>query len=538
MHFLLTQYTIAGIVVVGLWLVVRNRSFKLGLVLIATLGLMSWLLTLAPLERPYGLQPGTAISFETALAASGAARGDVLESWVVGLRNPRPAWSLAFYMLSFGNPSRARMILELIAPLTLIFLPIAVFWLLRGSARERTWLALTGAFSAVLASSVPLDAFQPFSMSFHSSFFFSPHRPLSLLLVILSIALAWQSGVRQAVFSGLLLGIVGWLEPILFIWAVLVLLLSSLLLLTQSRNHHQEVPWLNVTIGIVCAIPQMRYWFGEYLLVRYPSSEEINAYRILFKNIFAVTTDMEWIFVLALLALPLLWKRGGKRDHGILTMVIASYLVWIMASVLFHVHSFPEPDVIFYLVRFNVALAAGIGGFELSQRILVHLKYSGCVESRAFALVLFFLIPYSGPFLWRPLQMDPLYYESQQDWDTSVQRLEHWVLEHTAPDAIILTGDDTGEWIAALTGRRVWTAERTLSRNESRVRRRELNRLFTSSNPSKMQDAFEATGASLLIFDRSLRKVYWQFDVDKLDTSGLFQKLHQIGDRYAIYGLR
>ena len=300
MYFLVFRYAVAGAVLVGLWVVLRDRSVKLGLALVATLGLMSWLFTWTPLKRPYGLQPGTTISFETALAASGAASGSVFESWVAGLHNPRPAWSLAFYVLSFGDPTRARMLLDLVAPVTLILLPIAVFWLLCGSDDKRTWLALTGAFSAVLASSVPLDAFQPFSMSFHHSFFASPQRPLALLVAISSLALAWQSRTRGAVVSGLLLGIVGWLEPLLFMWAVLVLVLGELLALTQRRDRGPGAPWLSVGIGVVVGAPQLAYLFGERLLTRYPSGEEVNAYRVVFKNLFAATTDMEWIFVLAL----------------------------------------------------------------------------------------------------------------------------------------------------------------------------------------------------------------------------------------------
>ena len=219
-------------------------------------------------------------------------------------------------------------------------------------------------------------------------------------------------------------------------------------------------------------------------------------------------------------------------------MVVASYAVWLMATVVFHLRSFPEPDAVFHLVRFNVALAAGVGGFEIGRQVLSHLKKSEGSDAPAFAIVLVFLLPDSAPFLWRPLQMDPLYYESLQERDPSVERLKRWVLEHTTPDAIVLTGDDTGEWVAALTGRRVWTAERVLSRSESRQRRRKLRRLFTSGEPAEMRAAFETTGASLLVFDHSLREIYWQFDLDELETSGLFDKLHQIGDRYAIYRLR
>ena len=46
------------------------------------------------------------------------------------------------------------------------------------------------------------------------------------------------------------------------------------------------------------------------------------------------------------------------------------------------------------------------------------------------------------------------------------------------------------------------------------------------------------TEADILVLDPSLREVYWEFDETLLETSGLFKKAHQIGDRYAIYRVR
>ena len=81
---------IAGAALVGAWATLRFRSVKLGLALVITLGLLSWLLAWLPLEQPYGLKPGTETSFDFAIMSAGAARGEVLEGWVLGRRNPPP----------------------------------------------------------------------------------------------------------------------------------------------------------------------------------------------------------------------------------------------------------------------------------------------------------------------------------------------------------------------------------------------------------------------------------------------------------------
>ena len=179
MKFLLLRYVIAGAALVGAWATLRFRSVKLGPVLVITLGLLSWLLAWLPLEQPYGLKPGTETSFDFAIMSAGAARGEVLEGWVLGRRNPRPAWSLLWYALSPGDPVAARGLVVLLAPLMLIALPCVVYWLVRGAGGQDRFVALTSAFTAVLASSVSLDTFRPFSLFYQEVFFATPRFALA-----------------------------------------------------------------------------------------------------------------------------------------------------------------------------------------------------------------------------------------------------------------------------------------------------------------------------------------------------------------------
>ena len=170
------------VAVVGLWATLRLQSQKLGVCTLALLGALTWLFTWLPLERPYGLQVGSPSSFELALVTGGSVTDTPFEGWVEGWRNPRPAWSLLWSFLSPGRPDQARRMYELVPLLTLVLLPVAVYMLFRSRTRDGTWEALTCAFAAVFASSVPLDAFQPFGMFCRSFFRFpppcrrSPHR--------------------------------------------------------------------------------------------------------------------------------------------------------------------------------------------------------------------------------------------------------------------------------------------------------------------------------------------------------------------------
>ena len=548
MKFLLLRYVIAGAALVGAWATLRFRSVKLGLALVITLGLLSWLLAWLPLEQPYGLKPGTETSFDFAIMSAGAARGEVLEGWVLGRRNPRPAWSLLWYALSPGDPVAARGLVVLLAPLMLIALPCVVYWLVRGAGGQDRFVALTSAFTAVLASSVSLDTFRPFSLFYQEVFFATPRFALALVLSLAALGLAWRPRARWPIVSGVLLGVLGFLDTTIFVWAMLTLLFGEVLIVASGKAFRWSGTWLAILLGGALASPQIALLLRRELLVRIPSREEVDAFRTVFRDIFVVSSDMGPIFGLALFASYLLWKRGGKADTRIVSMVVASYGVWLVAAVLFHFRPFSEAKAVIHLVRFNVALAAGVGALVLSRRFASRLKESGwldrppwrtlSVEPLAFVLVLLFLFPATAPFLWRPLMIDPLYYPSLYEWDASVRRLERWMLDNTTADEVVLTGDDTGEWVASLTGRRVLKAERVLPRSVERERRRLLRRFFLSGNAETMRAVLEETEADILVLDPSLREVYWEFDETLLETSGLFKKAHQIGDRYAIYRVR
>ena len=286
------------------------------------------------------------------------------------------------------------------------------------------------------------------------------------------------------------------------------------------------------------ASPQIALLLRRELLVRIPSREEVDAFRTVFRDLFVVSSDMGPIFVLALFASYLLWKRGGKADTRIVSMVVASYGVWLVAAVLFHFRPFSEAKAVIHLVRFNVALAAGVGALVLSRRFASRLKESGwldrppwrtlSVEATRLRLGAPFPFPATAPFLWRPLMIDPLYYPSLYEWDASVRRLERWMLDNTTADEVVLTGDDTGEWVASLTGRRVLKAERVLPRSVERERRRLLRRFFLSGNAETMRRGWRRPRPTSSSWTVRFGKSTWEFDETLLETSGLFKRLTRL----------
>lgn len=551
-HFLVFRYLMVLVAAVGLWATLRLQSQKLAVCTLALLGALTWLFTWLPLERPYGLQVGSPSSFELALVTGGSVTDTPFEGWVEGWRNPRPAWSLLWSVLSPGRPDQARRMYELVPLLTLVLLPVAVYMLFRSRPRDGTWEALTCAFAAVFASSVPLDAFQPFGM-FCRSFFVSPYLAVGLLIVLGVLGLAWNGRGWRKFVAGVLLGIVGWLDLGLFAWGAISLLAVDVLNTVQVDKPLSGGSWRTVLLAGLLAMPQLLALHRSEVLFRGPSPEVFESLQIARWNVFAASSDMEWIFVFAVLSVPILWKRREPSDRGILSLLIASYALWVFAAATGFWRPLLEPGEVFHLLRFSVALAAGVGGFHVARWLIERLGSSG--EGKhldrirgwlkngtwgpaAFVVTVVFLLPTSALFLWHPLRMDALYYPSLRPINTSAERLERWVLANTSGHETILTGNDTGEWIAALTGRRVLTAVRVLPRDERRALNRKIRALLLSGDPVKMRRAWVALGATVLVLDPSLSEIYWQLDRTLLESSGLFRKVHQVGDVYVIYRAR
>src|SRR3972149_11078889 len=241
-HFLVFRYLIALVAALGLWAALRLQSERLVLSALALLGVLTWLFTWLPLERPYGLQAGSPSSFELAVVTVGSATGTPLESWVVGGRSPRPAWSLVWYALTPGRPDQARRMHGFVPAVTLVLLPLVVFILFRSRRRDGSWEALTCAFAAVFASSVPLDAFRPFGM-FHRSFFVAPAGVVGLLVVLAALGLAWNGRRWHQVAAGVLLGIVAWLDLGLFVWGVMGFLAGDILKALQADRPLSGGAW-------------------------------------------------------------------------------------------------------------------------------------------------------------------------------------------------------------------------------------------------------------------------------------------------------
>ena len=541
--FLLFRYGVVAVALIGIGWTLRSRSAWPGVAMVTALGVATWIFTVAPLEQPYALQPGTDVSFDHGLVSASAARGEVLASWVVDRASPRPLWGLLWHGVAPGDPVRARTLLTLFPVVLFVILPVAVYRFARRMGLD-VWVAVSTTFAAVLAASLQVDADSPFSLFHRGVFFATPSRGLALALALVSLELAWS---RRSLASAIALGALVWLDAAVSVWVMISVIVGEVLTRARCREGSGGGTYVVLALGAAAWVGRWFLYADGEALSRVPTAAEVIAIKTAFLDIGFVTLDMRLVFVFAAVGTFVMWRQAGASELRIVSMLTAAYVMWAAGAVAFRVHPFPDTDALFHLVRFNAAFVAGVGAFELC-RTLVECgldsskregirRWAARLGSRplAFAVVVVVLLPESAPFVWRPAMFDPLYYPSTYEWDESVRRLERWMLEQSDADTVVLTGDETGEWIAALTGRRVVSGVRVLGRDEARQHRRRLRQLFLSSEPSEMHSAFDALGADILVLDPELREVYWELDERLLESSGLVRRAHQIGDRYTIY---
>lgn len=549
-HFLLLRWLTILICGAGLWMVVRRSSARAGLILLSILGLLSWVLTSPPLARPYGLQPGSPSALERGTVSIASSRGAVEPSWLAGRENPRPVAGVLWYGIAPGNGTRARALYDALPLVLLVGLPWLVFWSFTGTG-DLTWRALCVAFTAVFAATMPLDAFRPFNV-FHRSFFVVPHRVLALGVAVVLLGLMSRGGRWRSATTGVLLGALGWLDLSVFAWTVFGLLAGDLLAVSLGGADRGRWGWPVASMGVLLAAPQIVSLLKGELLVRGLVREDVESYRLAFRDVFSVTTDMEWLFFFALLGVVFLWKRNDRAGRRLIGMFAGAYLLAGLSAWGFARGWAVEPDATFHVLRFAVAVLGGVGAYVAAQWAMERLRFPERLGAWAsgwetwksgprrepilFCAVFLFLLPSSSVLFWHPLRVDPFYYPSwQYPLDPAVTRLQKWVLEETEPDEVIVSGADSSEWVAALTGRQVLNGVRLLPREDRRALRRRLNALFLSKDPQAMREAVGALGAGVLVLDPSLREEYWQLDPAWLEQSRVFRKVHQIGDRYAIY---
>ncbi len=546
----LFHYAVVVLVVLGAGAAYRFRSPSALVITTVMLGVGTSLFTLAPISRPYDLvaenprSPSSAKDsvalLELAEISSGAASGRPSSSFVSGLGNPRPLWSVLSRIVSAGRPERAIRLNRLLAVVLPGALALVVFTSLRSVDKENAWHWAAASFIAVLASSPPLDAFRLFGPLFESFFLEAPHRGACLLLGAMVWSASWsRPRVMTLAAAVLCLVAIAWIDFWIFAWLALGLAVFQLVKGRLPGRRSAGI-WILLSLSALVATSRLALLPIGGPTARMPSSSEVIAFRMSFLDPLTVSADLQWVFVVAAASAVWVWRDTGAVARGLVSVVLGSYGLFVAAAIVYQTHPLAEPSVFFHLVRFSVGLLAGAGGVVLVARALERVPWtqSRSTSDRhamAACLVVALFLPVSFPFYWTPIKMDPLYYECLRPVEPDTVALGKWMSSNTNANAAVLATTETSEYLSALSGQSIVYGARLLPREEAARRRRSIRSLLRAETDGEMRAALDDLGVTAIVWEPEFQWEYGQAPLARWEASRIFTVSRPAGEDFVVF---
>jgi hypothetical protein len=195
-----------------------------------------------------------------------------------------------------------------------------------------------------------------------------------------------------------------------------------------------------------------------------------------------------------------------------------SLIVFTVAASSANAASVLDPRATDAAVRFFLSLCASFGLYRIFERVTERLP--SVLESadwapswllrlphlrRGLVLSLFVVVslPWSFPYWWEPVRMDPVYVASVPGVSRQHLAVAEAVRENTPPDAHFVAGPSYAPWIAALTGRSVLLDEgAAVPVPDTVARRRAARDLLTSRDDDRVRQVAQEWGITHVVWGR------------------------------------
>jgi hypothetical protein len=161
------------------------------------------------------------------------------------------------------------------------------------------------------------------------------------------------------------------------------------------------------------------------------------------------------LVVMAAWGMAVARRRGDRLGRVLSAQVMGAWLVWAGYHLLSALQLARERDEAFFWARFLTAIGAGVGAWDLAGRMLRALGHlSPTPATRAAALSLLAL-PWSFPYWWDPVTMDPYFDGCRRAVRPSLLALGEYLRHRTEPDSVVAGDRELARWVSALGARRV-----------------------------------------------------------------------------------
>jgi len=519
-----------------LWLAVLVRTRRAGWLLAGVIAAnaFAWLETNYPLQRVYAFGPSRDRVGNVALAQVVAAGSPVLETWQVGQVHFEPFWGLVVAAASGWNVER---VLQLYPWFSLIMMAAFALSLYFGLARdasdeEQVWERVFVAGFATLLCSMPFDFTRPYRVPWALTFLLKPNHALGLVLLpLILLAFARIRTWRGRLATGLFLHVLGWAFVLHMVYVVAGLATFALLSLRRGREDvRRDAIDVAVVVGVNVLVVSP---YLVMLVMGYPFLDRspVMTIELASAHLLEVTFRHGFVFWLGLWGLVVLLRRGDRLSRLWAGQLLGGFGLWVGYYVLSALQEARERDEIYYWNAFLLAIAAGVGCWDLGRRAVTWLApWAKAPAVRAAALGAM-LVPFSLPYWWNPATMDAYFTPSIPPLPGYLRVAADFLRRETDPRDVIAGDPDFARYGAALAGRRALLSEGLHRPPEYERRWRLQTMLVGGEDPDAVLAEASRYGVRYLVVTPSLLSRYFPgTDVARIGTARHLRSVFFSGD--------
>jgi hypothetical protein len=507
----------------GLFRLWRRPRAGRAVALVVALNVLAWAAYVLPLERVYGMQERLDRAFVVGMTAATTLGHSPFDHTQVGYPNLEPLWSALPALMALARPENAALVWFWMSPLSIAGLALCLYRGLRaGHDPDDEWERALVVFCVLGLAAFSLSQRSPLLNFWVGNFLLKPNHALGfgVLAVVLGLHARGVAGWRL----GLVLGLLAWVFFPHWAYACAGLAVAALLRRSGARGAASLA--VAFVISAVIAAPN----FLNLLREHSPLSRGATAGQV-WRDVLGLhivlphwsTTDLGPLFVLGCAGAPLLWRRGGARDRGILAVFVVTWAVWAAGEVGILFGFCPEPDEMHYFLRFVLAVSAGAALSVAGRAIATRWQLA---PGRGPLLLMALLLPLTFPASWDPPTMDRYFRYDRVPVGPKVQAYGRWIRENTAKDAVFAAGNSACTWIPAFSGRRVLLAGDARPPRDYAARK-EAERILLLSRKSELIRATAARfGVDYIAIDGPMLLEYGEEALDGLGKLPVYEPVY------------
>lgn len=466
------------------WLALALRRRSPRLLLLGVLLANAWVfvVTCWPLQRLYALGPSRDRVNNLGLCQVVAAGNAPWETAQPGQLHFEPFWGLLMALLSGFDPARLIEVYAFMPLVTVLLFALALEWGLRPTraepAADDAWeRALVVGFATLLCAG-PLDYLSGYRVSWAMTFLLKPNHALGLVMLPLVLrALAGARSWRALVVAGFLLNMMGWAFVIHMGFAAAGLLVYVLLSFVARRaDRRRDLRHVLLVLGfnLLAVSPYLYLLLSAYPFLVPRHQAVVPDWS---PHLLEVTFRAGWLFPVGAWGALVLWRRGDRLSRLWASQALAAPMLWAGAMVLSQARLARELDEFYFWCRFMLAVAGGVGAWDLARRawdawgarqatlLRLAARFSpGPARAHSAPLLAVSLsaalLPASLPYWWDPARMDPLFPGSVEPLPQLVAAPTAWLRAHSRPGDVVAGDREYAPWVTALGARRVLLSSR------------------------------------------------------------------------------